>query len=168
MACEVAHIAFARNCPTSTWLVTRGGFVKLLIVCGLIALVAHPASAVELKVGDRIPARSGEALVLANDGGVERGAQVLAFGSVCRVSGWTRDWFLVKRIVGAWTLIELVGPSAADDPIVDNPSFLAPECPLGTETSRPIGEMTERLNRYANDTDAELLLSLMQARAKRR
>ncbi len=142
--------------------------MKLLIVCGLTALMAHPASAVELKIGDRIPAKSGEALVLANDGGVKRGAQVLAFGSVCRVSGWTRDWFVVKRIVGAWTLLELVGPSATDEPIVDDPSFLAPECPLGTETSRPITEMRARLNRYANDTDVELLRSLVQARANRR
>jgi hypothetical protein len=140
----------------------------MLMLCGLIALMAHSAKALELRVGDRIPAISGEALILANDGGVKRGAQVLAFGTVCRVSGWTRDWFLVKRIVGTWTLIELVGPSATDDPIIDDPSFVTPECPLGTETSRPIVEMTARLNRYANDTDVKLLQSLMQARAKRR
>jgi hypothetical protein len=134
--------------------------VKIIVACGLIVLTAQSANALELKVGDRIPAVSGEAIIVRNDGGVKRGTQVLDFGQVCRVNGWTRNWLLVTRIVADWTLLELVGPSAGDEPNIDYPSSLASECPLGTETSRPTSEMRARFNAYARRSDYELFRTL--------
>ncbi len=134
--------------------------MRKLVLCGLIALTVHAAKAVELKVGDRVPAASGEAITVANDGGVRRQAQGLDFGKVCHVNGWTKNWLLVRRIVGDWTLLELVGPSPGDEPIVDYPASIAAECPLGTETTRPLAEMRARLNEYAHETELELIKSL--------
>jgi hypothetical protein len=130
------------------------------VLCGLIALAAHSAKAVELKVGDRVPAVSGEEIIVRNDGGLQRQGQVLNFGQVCHVNGWTKNWLLVRRIVASWTLLELVGPSPGDEPIIDYPSSLAAECPLGTETTRPLTEMRARFNEYAKETDLQLIKSL--------
>jgi hypothetical protein len=47
-----------------------------------------------------------------------------------------------------WTLIELVGPSPGDDLNIDYP--FVEECPLGTETTRPVTEMRARLNAYVS------------------
>jgi hypothetical protein len=134
--------------------------VKNFLACALGALMLQSASAAELKVGDRIPAVPGERIVVANDGGVRRGTEVLGFGEVCRVNGWTRNWLLVRRIVADWTLLELVGPSPGDVPLVDYPVSLTAECPLGAETSRPASEMRARLNEYAKRSDHEFLQSL--------
>ena len=73
-------------------------------------------------------------------------------GQACHVNGWTKNWLLVKRIVAAWTLLELVGPSPGDEPVADYPSSITAECPLGTETIRPVTEMKARLNQYAKKT----------------
>jgi hypothetical protein len=89
--------------------------VKIIVLCGLIALTAQSAKALELKVGDRIPAVPGEAIIVGNDGGLKFQTQVLGFGQVCHVTGWIKNWLFVKRIVADWTLIELVGPSPGDD-----------------------------------------------------
>src|SRR5215831_4905053 len=110
-----------------------GHIVKIIVLCGLIALTAQSAKALELKVGDRIPAVPGEAIIVGNDGGLKRQTQVLDFGQVCHVNGWTKNWLLVKRIVADWTLIELVGPSPGDDLNIDYPSLIVEECPLGTQ-----------------------------------
>lgn len=67
---------------------------------------------------------------------------------------------LVRRIVADWTLLELVGPSPGEDPIIDYPSFLETECPLGTETTKPTSEIRARLNAYAKRSDYELLQTL--------
>jgi len=131
--------------------------MKAIWLCGIIIAVAAPANALELKVGDRIPAISGEAVIVRNDGGVQRGTTVLDFGNVCHVSGWARNWFLVRRIVADWTLLELTGPSPDENPVVAEPSFLAPECPLGTETTRPTAEMRTRWDWFAKDMDYKLL-----------
>ncbi len=130
-------------------------------LCGLVALAGQSAKALELKVGARIPAVAGEAIIVVNDGGLKRGTQVLDFGKVCRINGWTKNWLLVRRIVADWTLIELVGPSPGDDPIIDYPSSLTEECPLGTETTKPVTEMQARLNEYAKQTDSEFTESLL-------
>jgi hypothetical protein len=134
--------------------------MRIIIVCGLIALVAPSANALELKVGDRIPAVPGEPIRVRNDGGVKAGTQTLDFGQVCRVNGWTKNWLLVRRIVVDWTLLELVGPSAGDQPVIDYPTSLASECPLGTETSRPTSEIRARLTAYARRSDYDLLQTL--------
>jgi hypothetical protein len=134
--------------------------VKNFLACALSALTLQSAVAAELKVGDRIPAVPGEPIVVANDGGLKRGGEVLGFGEVCRVNGWTKNWLLVRRIAADWTLLELVGPSPGDVPLVDYPTSLASECPLGAETSRPASEMRVRLNEYARRSDYEFLQSL--------
>lgn len=137
-----------------------GDGVKNFLACALSALTLQSAVAAELKVGDRIPAVPGEPIVVANDGGLKRGGEVLGFGEVCRVNGWTKNWLLVRRIAADWTLLELVGPSPGDVPLVDYPTSLASECPLGAETSRPASEMRVRLNEYARRSDYEFLQSL--------
>lgn len=43
--------------------------MKIIVLCGLIALTVQSANALELKVGDRIPAVSGEAIIVGNDVG---------------------------------------------------------------------------------------------------
>jgi hypothetical protein len=134
--------------------------VKLGLICALIVLTPPSTGAVELRVGDRIPTVIGEPIVVANDGGMKLGGQVLAFGQVCRVNGWTKNWLLVTRIVADWTLLELVGPSPGDEPVVDYPTSVETECPLGTETTRPTSEMTARQNAYAKRSDTEFLQSL--------
>lgn len=131
--------------------------MKIIALYGLIALLVPTANALELKVGDRIPAISGEPIIVRNDGGLKRGTQVFDFGQVCRVSGWIQDWLLVTRIVGDWTLLELVGPMPGEEQMYQDPSSLAKECPLGTETSRTTVEMRARLVQYARDTDYNLL-----------
>ena len=131
-----------------------------IVLCGLIALTPQSAKALELKVGDRIPAVPGEAIIVGNDGGLKFQRQVLDFGQVCHVNGWIKNWFLVTRIVADWTLIELVGPSPGDDLNIDYPSSIAEECPLGTETTRPVTEMRARLNAYAKESDSEFIESL--------
>jgi hypothetical protein len=136
------------------------GEVKITVLSGLIALSVQSANALELKVGDQIPGISGEAIIVGNDGGVKRGTQAFDFGQVCHVSGWIKDWLLVTRIVGDWTLLELVGPMRGEEQIIADPSSLADECPLGTETSRPTSEMRARLNQYARDTDYDLTQTL--------
>jgi hypothetical protein len=138
----------------------RGRTVKITILCGLIALAVQSAKALEPKVGDRIPAASGEAIIVANDGGLKRGTEVLEFGQVCRIDGWTEKWLLVTRVVADWTLLEVVGPAPDNEPVVDYPTSLATECPLGTETVRPTSEVRARLNTYAKQTDDELFQSL--------
>ena len=75
-----------------------------IVLCGLIALTPQSAKALELKVGDRIPAVPGEAIIVGNDGGLKFQRQVLDFGQVCHVNGWIKNWFLVTRIVADWTL----------------------------------------------------------------
>lgn len=134
--------------------------MKIIVLSGLIALSVQSANALELKVGDQIPAISGEAIIVRNDGGLKRGIQAFDFGQVCRVSGWIKDWWLVTRIVGDWTLLEMVGPMRGEVQTIPDPSLLANECPLGTETSRPTSEMRARLNQYARDTDYNLLQTL--------
>ncbi len=158
--CEAGHIGWRER---GSHCRTTGGeqrVVRTLVLCGLVALTVHSAKAAELKVGDRVPAASGEAITVANDGGLKRQAQVLDLGKVCHVNGWTKNWLLVRRIVGDWTLLELVGPSPGDEPNIDYPSSIAAECPLGTETTRPLAEMRARLNEYAHKTDLELIKSL--------
>ncbi len=135
--------------------------VRIFVLCSLVALAFQSAKALELKVGDRIPAVSGEAIIVVNDGGLKRGTQLLDFGQVCRINGWTKNWLFVRRIVADWTLMELVGPSPGEDPIIDYPSSLAEECPLGTETTKPVTEMKARLNEYAKQTDSEFTESLL-------
>ncbi len=135
--------------------------VKIFVLSGRIALASQSADALELKVGDRIPAVSGEVIIVVNDGGLKLGTQLLDFGQVCRINGWTKNWLLVRRIVADWTLIELVGPSPGEDPIIDYPSSLAEECPLGTETTKTVTEMKARLNQYAKQTDSEFTESLL-------
>src|SRR5215831_9761709 len=137
-----------------------GHIVKIIVLCGLIALTAQSAKAPELKVGDRIPAVPGEAIIVGNDGGLKFQTQVLDFGQVCHVNGWIKNWLFVKRIVADWTLIELVGPSPGDDLNIDYPSSIVEECPLGTETTRPVTEMRARLNAYAKESDSEFIESL--------
>ncbi len=133
-----------------------------------MALGVQSAKALELKVGDQIPAVSGEAIVVVNDGGLKRGTQVLDFGQLCRVNGWTKNYLLVRSIVADWTLIELVGPSPGEDPIIDYPSSLAEECPLGTETTKPVTEMKARLNEYANELDCEFIDRLQHRQQPRK
>ncbi len=135
--------------------------MRKIILCGLITLAAHSAKAVELKVGDRVPAASGEEIIVRDDGGLQRQGQVLVFGQVCHVNGWTKNWLLIRRIGADWTLLELVGPSPGDEPIIDYPSSIAAECPLGTETTRPLTEMRARLNEYAKQSDFEVVKSLL-------
>jgi hypothetical protein len=65
--------------------------------------------------------------------------------------------------VGDWTLIELVGPSPDDDLNIDYPSSIVEECPLGTETTRPVIEMRARLNAYAKESESDLIASLQSA-----
>ena len=134
--------------------------MKTIVLCGLVALTTQSAKALELNVGDRIPAIPGEAIIVGNDTGLERQAQVLDFGQVCHVNGWTKNWLLVRRIVADWTLMELVGPSPGDEPIIDYPSSIVAECPLGTETTRPVTEMKARLNEYAKQMESEFIKSL--------
>jgi hypothetical protein len=134
--------------------------VKISIPCALILLTLQSAQALELRVGDRIPAVPGEPIIVANDGGLKRGTQTLDFGEGCRVNGWTKNWLLVRSIVADWTLLELVGPAPGDEPVVDYPTSLTMECPLGTETTRPKSEMRARLNAYARRSDDEFLQSL--------
>jgi hypothetical protein len=86
--------------------------------------------------------------------------EVLDFGQVCHVNGWTKNWLFVKRIVADWTLIELVGPSPGEAANVDYPSCIVAECPLGTETTQPVAEMKARLNAYAKESDSEFTKSL--------
>ena len=43
--------------------IAGGRIVKTIVLCGLTALTAQSANALELKVGDRIPAVSGEAII---------------------------------------------------------------------------------------------------------
>jgi hypothetical protein len=138
----------------------RSGAVKILLICALIVVTHHATKALELRVGDRIPAVPGEPIVVGNDGGLKRGMQVLDFGAVCRVNGWTKNWFLVRRVVAEWTLLELVGPSPDEAPVVDYPVSLAMECPLGTETTRPAFEMKARLEAYARRSEQDFLQSL--------
>jgi hypothetical protein len=142
--------------------IAGGRVVKAIVLCGLIALAAQSANALELKVGDRIPAISGEAIIVGNDGGLRRQAQTLDFGQACHVNGWTKNWLLVRRIVADWTLLELVGPSPGDDPNIDYPSSITAECPLGTETTRPVTEMKARLTEYAKQLDSEFVQSLLK------
>jgi hypothetical protein len=137
-----------------------GGAVQTIIRCALIVLTLQSAQALELRVGDRIPAVSGEPIIVANDGGLKRGTQILDFGQVCRVNGWMKNWLLVRSIVADWTLLELVGPSPGDEAVVDYPMSVTTECPLGTETTRPRAEMGERLSAYAQRSDDEFLRSL--------
>ena len=101
-----------------------------------------------------------EAIIVGNDGGLKFQTQVLDFGQVCHVNGWIKNWLFVKRIVADWTLIELVGPSPGDDLNIDYPSSIVEECPLGTETTRPVTEMRARLNAYAKESDSEFIESL--------
>jgi hypothetical protein len=141
----------------------RGRIVKIMVLCGLIALTAQAAKALELKVEARIPAVPGEAIIVRNDGGLKFQTQVLDFGEVCHVNGWSENWLTVKRIVGDWTLIELVGPSPSDELNIDYPSSIVEECPLGTETTRPVIEMRARLNAYEKESESELIASLQSA-----
>jgi hypothetical protein len=134
--------------------------MKAIWLCGIIIAAATSAEALELKVGDRIPAVSGEAVIVRNDGGVRHGTTVLDFGNVCHVGGWARNWFVVRRIVAGWTLLELVGPSPDENPVVAEPSFLAPECPLGTEMTRPTAEVRARWDGLAKDMEQQLLQTL--------
>jgi hypothetical protein len=85
---------------------------------------------------------------------------VLDFGQVCYVNGWIKNWLFVKRIVADWTLTALVGPSPGDDLNIDYPSSIVEECPLGTETTRPVTEMRARLNAYAKESDSKFIESL--------
>ena len=62
--------------------------------------------------------------------------------------------------VGEPTLIELVGPLPGDDLNIDYPTSIVEECPLGTETTRPVAEMRARLNAYAKESDSEFIESL--------
>jgi hypothetical protein len=105
----------------------------------------------------------GEAIIVRNDGGLKFQTQVLDFGEVCHVNGWSENWLSVKRIVGDWTLIELVGPSPSDELNIDYPSSIVEECPLGTETTRPVIEMRARLNAYEKESESELIASLQSA-----
>jgi hypothetical protein len=94
---------------------------------------------------------------------LKHGTQVLDFGQSCHVNEWTKNWFLVKRIVADWTLIELVGPSPDDDP--NSNCYVSPigtDCPLGTETTRPVTEMRARLSEYAKESDSEFVKSLLR------
>jgi hypothetical protein len=56
----------------------------------LIALTAQSAKALELKIGDRIPAVPGEAIIVGNDGGLKFQTQVLDLGKFVTSMGGSK------------------------------------------------------------------------------
>jgi hypothetical protein len=132
--------------------------VRTIGICAVVALTVQSANAVELQVGARIPAALGETVIVGNDGGVRN--QVNTFfdvGQTCRTGDWQRSWFIVKRIVGDWTLLEVEAPDALFGQ--DDADSVRDECPKGTQTSRLVTEMRARLRRYARQSDFEFLQS---------
>jgi hypothetical protein len=58
-----------------------------MVLCGLIVLTAQSAKALELKVGARIPAVPGEAIIVRNDGGLKFQTQFLDLGKFVTSTG---------------------------------------------------------------------------------